>query len=85
MTGAAQVAQIRRQKFGESGSMTGIMNTTMPSVNTAGLLSSPVNYTTEVKGAQAVDNSMDTRVYVVESDITDVVNKVKVTEDESTY
>lgn len=85
MTGAAQVASIRRQKFGESGSMTGVMNTTMPSVNTAGLLSSPVNYTTEVKGAQAVDNSMDTRVYVVESDITDVVNKVKVTEDESTY
>lgn len=85
MTGAAQVASIRRQKFGETGSMTGVMNTTMPSVNTAGLMSSPVNYTTEVKGAQVVDNSMDTRVYVVESDITDVVNKVKVTEDESTY
>lgn len=83
MTGAAQVAQIRRQKFGSDQAV----NTggVMPGVNTVGLLSSPVNYTTEVKGAQAVDNAMDTRVYVVESDITNTVNKVKVAEDESTY
>lgn len=85
MTGAAQVAQIRNQKFGSTsfGSV-GTGNST-PTVNTTALLSTPVNYTTEVQGAQAIDNAADTRVYVVESDITNTVNKVKVAEDESTY
>ena len=85
MTGAAQVAQIRNQKFGSTsfGSV-GTGNST-PTVNTTALLSTPVNYTTEVQGAQAIDNTADTRVYVVESDITNTVNKVKVAEDESTY
>jgi hypothetical protein len=48
-------------------------------------LSSPVNYTTEVQGAKAQEDMVDTRVYVVESDITNTVNKVKVAEDESTF
>jgi aspartyl aminopeptidase len=36
-------------------------------------LSSPVNYTTEVQGAKAQEDMVDTRVYVVESDITNTV------------
>ena len=56
----------------------------MPSVNTAALISSPINYTTEVKGAQA-EEEVPQRVYVVESDITNTQSKVKTVQDESTY
>lgn len=83
--GGIQIDQIKKQTFqnadkGGSGS-----STTMPSINTAALMSSPVNYTTEVQGARAQEDIVDTRVYVVESDITDTVNRVKVAEDESTF
>lgn len=82
--GALQISQIQKQKFDGSSSLSG-SNVSAPTVNTSALLSTPVNYTTEVQGASAVDNAMDSRVYVVESDITDTVNKVKTTEEESTF
>ena len=82
--GGIQIAQIKKQKFG--GNDSGSSNTPQaPQVNTAALLSSPVNYTTEIKGAQAVEDAQDTRVYVLESDITSTVDKVRVVEEESTY
>lgn len=82
--GGIQIAQIKKQKFG--GNDSGSSNTPQaPQVNTAALLSSPVNYTTEIKGAQAVEDAQDTRVYVLESDITSTVDKVRVVEEESTF
>ena len=81
--GGIQIDQIKRQKF-DSGT-SGSSSTNVPTVNTAALLSTPINYTTEVQGAKAVDDTADTRVYVVESDITDTVRKVQVAEEESTY
>lgn len=82
--GALQIDSIKKQKFEGGGGSTST-TASVPQVNTAALLSSPVNYTTEVQGAKAEESVNDTRVYVVESDITEAVNKVKVTEDESTF
>lgn len=82
--GAIQINQIKKQKF-DSGSSGGDSTANVPAINTASLLSTPINYTTEVKGASAMEDATDTRVYVVESDITDTVNKVRTTESESTF
>lgn len=82
--GAIQINQIKKQKF-DSGSSEGDSTANIPAINTASLLSTPINYTTEVKGASAMEDATDTRVYVVESDITSTINKVRTTESESTY
>ena len=82
--GAIQIDQIKKQKFSKSGGSGG-SSANVPTVNTAALLSSPVNYTTEVQGASAVEDAVDTRVYVVESDISDTIRKVEVAEEESTF
>ena len=81
-TGGIQIAQIKKQTY-DGGGSTGNLNP--PSINTAAHMSSPFNYTTEIQGANAMEDVADTRVYVVESDITDTVKKVQVAEDESTY
>lgn len=85
-SGLLQINKIKKQTF-EGGGNTGDSSTgvTMPRINTSGLLSSPVNYTTEIQGAQAETDIPDTRVVVLESDITSTVNKVKVAQDESTF
>lgn len=82
--GGIQIAQIKKQKYEGGGSSTGTASTPTPQVNTAALLSSPINYTTEVQGAKQ-EEDMSQRVYVLETDITDTQNKVKVVEEESTY
>jgi hypothetical protein len=48
-------------------------------------MSSPVNYTSEIKDAEIETDVADTRVYIVESDITSTQRKVEVAEEESTY
>ena len=81
--GGIQIDQIKRQTFQNAGTGSN-SKTPTPSINTAALMSSPINYTTEVKGAQA-EETIPQRVYVVESDITDTQNKVKTVEEESTF
>lgn len=84
--GTMNINNIKKQTLDNAGKDSGSGNTPqMPAVNTAALLSSPVNYTTEIKGAKAVEDAQDTRVYVLESDITSTVDKVRVVEEESTY
>ena len=83
--GAVQIAQIKKQTFENADKGGAGSAPSVPNINTAALMSSPVNYTTEVQGATAVEAMTDTRVYVVESDITDTVNRVKVAEEESTF
>lgn len=89
--GGIQIDQIKKQQFTSSG---GGGNTTtdptgnvssVPQVNTAALLSTPVNYTSEIQGANIESNATDSRVYVVESDITSTQNRVRTVEDESTF
>lgn len=84
--GTMNINNIKKQTLDNAGKDSGSGNTPqMPAVNTAALLSSPINYTTEVQGAKAVEDAQDTRVYVLESDITSTVDKVRVVEEESTY
>lgn len=84
--GTMNINNIKKQTLDNAGKDSGLGNTPqMPAVNTAALLSSPINYTTEVQGAKAVEDAQDTRVYVLESDITSTVDKVRVVEEESTY
>lgn len=83
--GAVQIANIKKQTF--EGADKGGGSATAPSVppiNTAALLSSPINYTTEVQGAQA-EEAIPQRVYVVETDITDAQTRAQITQDESVW
>ena len=87
--GAAQIATIARQKYkggsGSSGSA-GRMSAS-PSINTAALsaASRPVDSVRTVQGASEEAAIKDTRVYVLESDITDTQNRVKTVESESKF
>lgn len=83
--GAIQIDQIKKQTFNGGGGSTSSATASVPQINTAALLSSPVNYTTTVEGAKAQEDMVDTRVYVVESDITDTVNRVRTAETESVF
>ena len=84
--GTMNINNIKKQTLDSTNNGDNSGNTpAMPAVNTAALLSSPINYTTEIKGAKAVEDAQDTRVYVLESDITSTVDKVRVVEEESTY
>ena len=81
-TGGIQIANIKKQKY-EGGGSSDVPS--MPSINTSALMSSPVNYTTEIKDANTESEIPDTKVYVVESDISDTVRKVQVAEEESIF
>lgn len=89
--GGIQIDQIKKQQFTSSGGggntstdPTGNVSS-VPQVNTAALLSTPINYTSEIQGANIESNATDSRVYVVESDITSTQNRVRTVEDESTF
>ena len=82
--GGIQIDQIKKQTFQNAGKSVSKTNTPTPTINTAALLSSPINYTTEVKGAMA-EEMIPQKVYVVESDITSTQTKVKTVEEESTF
>ena len=83
--GILNINKIKSQTFKNADKTNvGSSNVTPPAINTAALLSSPINYTTEVKGAQA-EEMIPQKVYVVESDITSTQTKVKTVEDESTF
>lgn len=82
--GIAQINSIKKQTFEGGGSGASNATASVPNINTAALIASPINYTTEVKGAQA-EEEVAQRVYVVESDITNTQSKVKTVQDESTY
>lgn len=83
--GAVQIANIKKQTFEGADKGGGSANApSVPPINTAALLSSPINYTTEVKGAQA-EEAIPQRVYVVETDITDAQTRAQITQDESVW
>lgn len=87
--GAAQIATIARQKYkggsGSSGSV-GRMSAS-PSINTGALsaASRPIDSVRTVQGASEEAAIKDTRVYVLESDITNTQNRVKTVESESKF
>lgn len=82
--GGIQIDQIKKQSF-NANSSTSSASVNIPTVNTSALLGTPINYTSEVQNASTTSEIKDTRVYVVESDISDTVSKVHITEDEATF
>ena len=83
MSVAASIKKMAAVKVGNGGG--GGAN--MPSISMAGLAASqaPVQATTQVTGASTEAAMQDTRVYVVESDITNTQRKVETAEAEATF
>lgn len=81
--GGIQIAKIQSTNFGDQNKTSA--NTALPNTNALQNLQAPVQWSSMVQGASAEEQITDTRVYVVESDITDVTQKVNVAENESRY
>ena len=83
-TGGLQLSKISKTKFGDKG---GGADASSASPNSSAVSSviAPVQYTQDVQGASIEGAIQDSRVYVVESDITDTQDKVAVTESEARY
>lgn len=77
--GGMQIAQIQKQTMNSSSTPSAASGSALAS------MVAPVQYTSEVKGASTEGEIKDTRVYVVESDITDTQRKVSTTESEATF
>lgn len=82
VTGAMQIAKIRKTKFDDSGASAGA---SAPSVGAIGAINAPVQFTQDVQGASIQDSIADSRVYVVESDITNTQERVSVAESEARF
>ena len=82
-TGFANIKKMKQVPVGKGGSG----GPSIPSVSLAGLAASqaPVQATTQVTGASTEAAMKDTRVYVVESDITNTQRKVETAEAEATF
>lgn len=85
--GAVQISKIKKQKFDGGGDGSSGTSTSSASASTTALtnLQSPVQYSAEVQGASVEQQTKENRVYVVESDITNVQNRVQTVESESTF
>lgn len=81
--GALQIANIKKQKFDGGGDLGG--TNAIPSLSAVNAIGNPVQTTTTIEGASTEINTPDTRVYVLESDITSAQNNVKTTVEEATF
>lgn len=89
--GAVQISKIRQQQF-EGGEDVGSLSASASSASATpsgaviqNTVQAPVQWTSEVQGMSQEGAVKDTRVYVLESDITSVQNRVAVAEQESTF
>lgn len=76
-TGIMQIQKIKQQQFSGGGST--------PSSSSVAAIQQPIQYTQDVQGASIEGSIQDSRVYVLESDITDTQNKVNVIETEAVF
>lgn len=85
--GAIQISKIKKQKFDGGGDGGASNSSASASASTTALtnLQSPVQYSAAVQGASVEQQTKENRVYVVESDITNVQNRVQTVEAESTF
>lgn len=84
--GGIQIANIKKQKFdGGDGGLGGGNSSVVPAMTAVNALSTPVQTTTTIEGASTESEVRDTKVYVLESDITNTQNNVKATVDEATF
>lgn len=82
-TGAIQIANIKKQTL--DGSSSGSSTPVIPSLSAINAMGTPVSATTNVEGASVESATTDTRVYVLESDISTAQSNVKATVDEATF
>ena len=82
-TGIAQIAKIKNTQFGGSGNVSGSSAT--PNTSAVNSIIAPVQYTQDVQGASIEGAIKDTRVYVLESDISNTQNRVDVAESEARF
>lgn len=82
-TGIMQINKIKSTPFNGSGNVSGSSAT--PNTSAVASIQAPVQYTQDIQGASIEGAIKDTRVYVVESDITNTQNKVDVAESEATF
>lgn len=82
-TGAIQIANIKKQTL--DGSSSGSSTPVIPSLSAINAMGTPVSATTNIEGASVESATTDTRVYVLESDITTAQSNVKATVDEATF
>ena len=77
-TGLLQIQKIKQQQF-NGGATAGASGSAVNSIT------APVQYTQDVQGAEIEGSIKDSRVYVVESDITNTQDRVNVSETEATF
>ena len=82
-TGIAQINKIKSTQFGGGGSTSGA--SASPNAGAVNSVIAPVQYTSDVQGASIEGAIKDTRVYVLESDISNTQNKVDVAESEARF
>ena len=82
-TGIAQIAKIKNTKFEGSSSTSGSSAT--PNTSAVNSVIAPVQYTQDVQGASIEGAIKDTRVYVLENDISSTQKKVDVAESEARF
>jgi len=83
-TGGLQLSKISKTKFGDKGGGADASSAT-PNASAVSSVIAPVQYTQDVQGASIEGAIQDSKVYVVESDITDTQDRVAVTESEARY
>ena len=81
--GAMQINKIKATEFNGGGSTSSASAT--PNTSAINSVIAPVQYTQDVQGASIEGAIKDSRVFVVESDITNTQDRVAVTESESRY
>lgn len=80
-SGAAQIANISKQRYNSEGSS----SASLSSAAVSSTLTQPQQYTQAVDSANIESSIGDSRVYVVESDISDMTKRVNVQESENRY
>lgn len=81
-TGIAQIQKIKQTQFNGGGSTSAGAS---PNTSAVSSVIAPVQYTSDVRGAEIEGAIKDTKVYVTETDISNTQNKVEVTENEARY
>ena len=84
-SGAAQIANIAKQQYNGGSSSSSASTATASLSSAAASITTPQQYSTAVEGAEIESSISDSKVYVVESDIQAVGNKVNVQETENRY
>ena len=72
------IAQIKNAKNGSA-------SVSRVSTNGVSAIQTPITYTEDVNGLNISENMKDSRVYVLEKDITNTTNRVQVTSKESRF